>query len=160
LHLVFSAPETEAEQRAASAAMLENEVDWVITDCGGDQVPADAAVVLAVCGPESRSVRNASALQRLVREQAGESRLFFLLNSFDSGNAFHRRMRERLAAEAGSSLLPFAICPADELGEALSEGKTIFEFAPDAAVTGDFMRLVCWLGDFCQTTFCPTAEVA
>jgi cellulose biosynthesis protein BcsQ len=130
---------------------LQNDLDWIITDCDRDEVPNGADLVLVVCGPEPRSVMNAAAFRGLGRGPGHESNCIFLLNNFDASSEQHCRMRERLAAEAGSTLLPFAISKADELSEALLDGKTIFEFAPDAAACAEFSRLACWLGNHLTT---------
>ena len=160
LHLLFSAAEERAAHVAASIAMLQDELDWVITDCDLDQVSTDAALVLAVCGPEPRSVMNAGAFRRSWQARTGGARPFFLLNNFDRNNEFHGRMRERLAAEVGSQLLPFVISSSNELPEALSEQKTIFESAPEAMVCDDFVRLASWLGDHLETAAVHNVEVA
>ena len=109
---------------------------------------------------ERGSVMNAAALRRSLQAQQRQWPVFFLLNNFDSRNALHRRMRERLAAEAGRALLPFAVSKADELCEALSEQKTVLEFAPDAAVCGDFMRLAHWACNYFTSRDSRDREVA
>jgi len=160
LHLVFSSPEARADQVAGAIDVLRDELQWVIADCEIGQWTADADLLLAVCSPEPRSVMNAAALRRSLQAQQRQWPVFFLLNNFDSRNALHRRMRERLAAEAGRALLPFAVSKADELCEALSEQKTVLEFAPDAAVCGDFMRLAHWACNYFTSRDSRDREVA
>jgi cellulose biosynthesis protein BcsQ len=42
-------------------------------------------------------------------------------------------------------LLPFVIRRSASVPEALAEGMTVMDYAPEAAVAGDFMNLASWL---------------
>lgn len=152
LHLLFSAPGCEAAQRAAAVVMLQGNLDWMVTDCGLGSVPEDADLVLIVCAPEPRSVTNAAAFRRSLRDKHGNSNVFFLLNNYDEDAPFHRRMRAQLMAEIGPDLLPFVVSKAQEFSEAFAEGKTVFEFSPAASICGDFTRLASWLAEQFQTS--------
>src|SRR6202012_3638314 len=70
---------------------------------------------------------------------------YYLLNQFDSSLPLHLDVREVLRQQLGARLLPFVIRRAPAVSEALAEGMTVVDYAPDAAVSSDYMNVATWL---------------
>ena len=70
---------------------------------------------------------------------------FYLLNQFDVSLPLHLDVREVLRRQLGDRLLPFVIRRAPAVSEALAEGMTVVDYAPDAPVTEDYVHVATWL---------------
>jgi cellulose synthase operon protein YhjQ len=70
---------------------------------------------------------------------------FYLLNQFDASLPLHLDVREVMRQQLGERLLPFAIRRSPGMSEALAEGMTVMDYAPESAVAADYMNLVSWL---------------
>jgi cellulose synthase operon protein YhjQ len=69
----------------------------------------------------------------------------YLLNGFDASQPLHLDVREVLRQQLGDRLLPFVIRRSPAISEALAEGMTVMDYAPEAGVASDFMNLAAWL---------------
>ena len=69
----------------------------------------------------------------------------YLLNGFDSSQPLHLDVREVLRQQLGDRLLPFVIRRSPAVSEALAEGMTVMDYAPETAVAGDVQNLASWL---------------
>jgi cellulose synthase operon protein YhjQ len=72
---------------------------------------------------------------------------WYVLNQFDSSSPLQLDVREVLRQQLGERLLPFAIHRAPAVSEALAEGMTVIDYAPDSAAAEDIMNLVTWIRD-------------
>jgi len=72
---------------------------------------------------------------------------FYVLNQFDAALPLHLDVREVLRRQLGDRLLPFVIRRAPAVSEALAEGMTVVDYAPDAAIAEDYMNIAGWLRD-------------
>ena len=70
---------------------------------------------------------------------------YFLLNQFDASLPLHLDVREVLRRQLGDRLLPFVVRRAPAVPEALAEGMTVMDYAPDAAVSADYTNVASWL---------------
>jgi cellulose synthase operon protein YhjQ len=70
---------------------------------------------------------------------------FYVLNQFDTSLPLHLDVREVLRRQLGERLLPFVIRRAPAVSEALAEGMTVIDYAPDAAVAEDYQNVATWL---------------
>jgi cellulose synthase operon protein YhjQ len=70
---------------------------------------------------------------------------FYVLNQFDTSLPLHLDVREVLRRQLGDRLLPFVIRRAPSVSEALAEGMTVVDYAPDAPVTEDYLNVATWL---------------
>jgi len=70
---------------------------------------------------------------------------FYVLNQFDSSLPLHLDVREVMRRQLGDRLLPFVIRRAPAVSEALAEGMTVVDYAPDAPVAEDYLNLATWL---------------
>lgn len=70
---------------------------------------------------------------------------YFLLNQFDASSPLHLDLREVLRGELGDRLLPFVLRRSSAVSEALAEGMTVVDYAPDSPVAEDFTTLANWI---------------
>lgn len=69
----------------------------------------------------------------------------FLLTKFDHNISLHTDLRKWLGDQLKSRLMPVVLRRGDEVSEALAEGETIIDYAPNSGLTEDFQRLAEWL---------------
>jgi len=69
----------------------------------------------------------------------------YLLNQFDSSLPLHLDVREVLREQLGDRLLPFVLRRAPAVSEALAEGMTVMDYAPNSPVAEDFASLAGWV---------------
>ncbi len=70
---------------------------------------------------------------------------YYVLNQFDTSLPLHLDVREVMRRQLGERLLPFVIRRAPAVSEALAEGMTVVDYAPDAPVAEDYHNLATWL---------------
>jgi cellulose synthase operon protein YhjQ len=70
---------------------------------------------------------------------------FYVLNQFDPSLPLHLDVREVLREQLGDRLLPFALRRSAAVSEALAEGMTVVDYAPNSTVAEDFGRLAGWV---------------
>ena len=70
---------------------------------------------------------------------------FYVLNQFDPSLPLHLDIREVLREQLGDRLLPFVLRHTPVVSEALAEGMTVLDYAPNSAVTEDYSNLAAWL---------------
>jgi cellulose synthase operon protein YhjQ len=73
---------------------------------------------------------------------------FYLLNQFDGASALHRDVRSILQQRLGDRLLPFVLRYSCAVSEALAEGMTVIDYAPDSIAAEDYRQLAGWLRNF------------
>jgi cellulose synthase operon protein YhjQ len=69
----------------------------------------------------------------------------YVLNQFDPSLPLHLDIREVLREQLGDRLLPFTLRHAPAVSEALAEGMTVLDYAPNSAVTEDYASLAGWV---------------
>jgi cellulose synthase operon protein YhjQ len=70
---------------------------------------------------------------------------FYVLNQFDHSLPLHLDVREVLREQLGDRLLPFALRRAPAMSEALAEGMTVMDYAPNSTVAEDYGSLAGWV---------------
>ena len=70
---------------------------------------------------------------------------YYVLNQFDTSLPLHLDVREVMRRQLGERLLPFVVRRAPAVSEALAEGMTVVDYAPDAPVAEDYLNLATWL---------------
>lgn len=70
---------------------------------------------------------------------------YYVINQFDTSLPLHLDVREVMRRQLGDRLLPFVIRRAPAVSEALAEGMTVVDYAPDAPVAEDYLNLATWL---------------
>lgn len=102
--------------------------------------------------PDMNSVVSVSAIESFFRNHGagiytGGKQImpFYLLNQFDYSLPLHLDVREILREQIGDRLLPFALRRSAAVSEALAEGMTVIDYAPNAVVAEDFASLAGWV---------------
>ncbi len=105
--------------------------------------------VLVPLAPDMNSVISLHTVERCfdgVQNPEGKPVLpFYLLNGFDTSLPLHLDVREVLRGKLGERLLPFAVRRSPAVSEALAEGMTVLDYAPDTPIAEDYQRLAGWL---------------
>jgi len=108
-----------------------------------------APLVLIPVVPDLNSVVSVSAIDTFVQHNSsagGNMALpYYVLNQFDPSTPLHLDVREVLREQLGDRLLPFALRRAPAMSEALAEGMTVMDYAPNSSVVEDFGHLAGWL---------------
>ncbi len=98
----------------------------------------DMSSVVSVGSIDAFFQRNASA--------TGQPNMpFYILNQFDPSLPLHLDVREVLREQMGDRLLPFALRRTPAVSEALAEGMTVVDYAPNSTVAEDFGALAGWV---------------
>jgi cellulose synthase operon protein YhjQ len=107
------------------------------------------SITLVPVAPDMNSVISLGPMEKyfagLVDEEGKAAQPFYLLNQFDASVPLHLDVREVMRRQLGDRLLPFVIRRSQSVSEALAEGMTVMDYAPDQAVAGDYMNLASWL---------------
>jgi cellulose biosynthesis protein BcsQ len=106
-------------------------------------------VVLVPVTPDMNSVVSVSAIDSFFQHSAGSASAavmpYYVLNQFDASLPLHLDVREVLREQLGERLLPFALRRAPAVSEALAEGMTVMDYAPNSTVAEDFGNLAGWI---------------
>ncbi|MGB7267196.1 MAG: cellulose synthase operon protein YhjQ/BcsQ, partial [Terracidiphilus sp.] len=99
--------------------------------------------------PDMNSVVSVSSIDAFFDHNGGgpgkPALPYYVLNQFDPSLPLHLDVREVLREQLGDRLLPFALRRAPVVSEALAEGMTVMDYAPNSAVAEDFASLAGWV---------------
>lgn len=108
-----------------------------------------APTVLVPVVPDMSSVVSVSSIDAFFRHNltaTGQPVMpYYVLNQFDPSLPLHLDVREVLREQLGDRLLPFALRRATSVSEALAEGMTVMDYAPNSTVAEDFGALAGWV---------------
>ncbi|HEX3985465.1 MAG TPA: cellulose biosynthesis protein BcsQ [Acidobacteriaceae bacterium] len=152
----------DGERAAADPELLKREVARAAQDANRvliDVATGSAAMlrqalrlsptVLVPVVPDMASAVSLQSLETFFRNQEGLSgqplRAWFVLNQFDPSMPLQLDVREVLRQQLGERLLPFAIHRSTAVSEALAEGMTVIDYAPNSPAAEDIMNLVTWI---------------
>ena len=117
---------------------------WIIR-----RVARTGPVVLVPVAPDMNSVISLQTVERyfegLVDSDGRAILPYYVLNQFDAALPLHLDVREVLRRQLGDRLLPFVVRRSPAVSEALAEGMTVVDYAPDAAIAEDYMNIAGWL---------------
>ena len=106
-------------------------------------------LVLVPVIPDMNSVVSVSSIDAFFERNTGASGNaslpYYVLNQFDPSLPLHLDVREVLREQLGERLLAFALRRAPAVSEALAEGMTVMDYAPNSAVTEDYASLAGWV---------------
>jgi cellulose synthase operon protein YhjQ len=140
---------TEEIGRAAAGSHrvlldLNSSSAWLIRRLSGM-----SPTVLVPVAPDMNSVISLQAMERFfhgLNDQDGRAiQPFYVLNQFDASLPLHLDVREVLRRQLGDRLLPSVIRRSPVVSEALAEGMTVVDYAPEAAVAEDYVNIANWL---------------
>ena len=106
--------------------------------------------VLVPLAPDMSSVVSVSSIDAFFEHNGNgggqkPSLPYYVLNQFDPSLPLHLDIREVLREQLGDRLLPFVLRHTPVVSEALAEGMTVLDYAPNSALTEDYASLAAWL---------------
>ncbi len=105
--------------------------------------------ILVPLMPDMNSVVSVSSIDAFFDHNGGgpgkPSLPHYVLNQFDATLPLHLDVREVLREQLGDRLLPFVLRRAPAVSEALAEGMTVMDYAPNSPVAEDFLSLAGWV---------------
>jgi cellulose synthase operon protein YhjQ len=108
-----------------------------------------APLVLVPLVPDMNSAVSVSSIDSFFQHNSSPgskpSLPYYVLNQFDPSLPLHLDIREVLRELLGDRLLPFALRRAAAVSEALAEGMTVMDYAPNSTVAEDFGSLAGWV---------------
>ncbi len=105
--------------------------------------------VLVPVLPDMSSVASLGLLQVLLADEEGmPGTTLYLLNQFDASLPLHVDVRALLQEQLGDRLMPFVVRRSSAVSEALAEGMTVIDYAPDSEAAEDYRNLANWLRSF------------
>ncbi len=106
-------------------------------------------IVLVPVTGDMNSVISLHAVERVfqsIADRDGRPLLpYYVLNQFEPSLPLHLDVREVLRRQLGDRLLRFVIRRSQAVSEALAEGMTVVDYAPEAPVSQDYMDVASWL---------------
>jgi cellulose synthase operon protein YhjQ len=155
----------EVDQKASDDAAQEHLAEEIINNGrGAHRILLDLTVgsswivrrmsrmnptILVPVAPDMNSVISLQTVEKFfsgVNDGDGRPlQPFYVLNQFDTSLPLHLDVREVMRRQLGDRLLPFVIRRAPAVSEALAEGMTVVDYAPDAPVAEDYLNLATWL---------------
>jgi len=138
--------EISRNSRAASRVMVD-----LATASGATtrRVLRMSPTILVPVIPDMSSVVSVGSIdaffQRNVSATGQPIMPFYILNQFDPSLPLHLDVREVLREQMGDRLLPFALRRTPAVSEALAEGMTVVDYAPNSTVAEDFGALAGWV---------------
>ncbi len=122
------------------------------------RLPDMLPTVLVPVAPDMNSVISLQAVEKYfdgAADSEGNAILpNYILNQFDASLPLHLDVREVLRRQLGERLLPFVIRRAPAVSEALAEGMTVVDYAPDAGIAEDYRNIANWL----RSTSAPASQ--
>ena len=123
---------------------LSPSVPWVLR-----RIARMNSIVIVPMAPDMSSVISLNTVERFFADvtDANGKPLHprYVLNGFDASQPLHLDVREVLRQQLGDRLLPFVIRRSPAVSEALAEGMTVMDYAPETAVAADVLNLASWL---------------
>jgi cellulose synthase operon protein YhjQ len=106
-------------------------------------------LVLVPVVPDMNSVVSVSSIDAFFQHNSSQPgkliQPYYILNQFDSSLPLNLDVREVLRAQLGDRLLPFVLRRAPAMSEALAEGMTVMDYAPNSSLAEDFNLLAGWV---------------
>jgi cellulose biosynthesis protein BcsQ len=104
-------------------------------------------LVLVPVIPDMNSVVSVGSIDAFFEHNLGATGglPYYVLNQFDPSLPLHLDVREVLREQLNERLLTFALRRSPAISEALAEGMTVMDYAPNSTVSEDFSSLSGWV---------------
>ncbi len=106
-------------------------------------------IVLVPLAPDMNSVISLQMVERYFKGvldvEGRRLQPYYVINQFDSSLPLHLDVREVLRRQLADRLLPNVIRRSPSVSEALAEGMTVIDYAPDGSASEDFRNTANWL---------------
>ncbi|MDE1178435.1 MAG: cellulose synthase operon protein YhjQ/BcsQ [Edaphobacter sp.] len=135
-----------ASSRGTHRILLDLSVNsaWIIRN-----IARMSPKILVPLAPDMNSVISLQSIEKffqgMVDADGRPLQPYYVINQFDVSLPLHLDVREVLRRQLGDRLMPFVIHRAPEVSEALAEGMTVVDYAPESPVSGDYMNVANWL---------------
>ena len=137
-----------------SVAPVQKFLDHLVVDVQrgreGALLAGATPVALLAAVPDVSSLVGARALKRILSENNSVSQPICVLNKFDSSQALHTEIRGWF--EENFSQV-FTLQRSDLVNEALAEGLTVVDWAPQSPIAADFLHLFHTIQNIMPTSF-------
>jgi cellulose biosynthesis protein BcsQ len=112
-----------------------------------DKLPSatNNTTCIVVLSPDIRCALQVRNIERTFSRHGSGTLPYYLLNRYDAAIPLHQEVRESLTNHLGDRLVPFTVRCSNEVPQALSEGLTVVDSAPDCSVAHDVVQLADWL---------------
>jgi cellulose synthase operon protein YhjQ len=108
-----------------------------------------APTVLVPVVPDMNSVVSVGSIDAFFQHNSNPAGAkvvpYYVLNQFDATLPLHLDVREVLREQLGERLLPLSLRRTPAVSEALAEGMTVMDYAPNSTAAEDFSCLAGWL---------------
>jgi cellulose synthase operon protein YhjQ len=107
-----------------------------------------APMILVPVTPDMNSVVSVTSIDDFFEHNSpagSKVPLYYVMNQFDPSLPLHLDIREVLRQQLGDRLLPFALRRTPAVSEALAEGMTVMDYAPNSTVAEDYGALAGWV---------------
>lgn len=149
-------PETAAQEVLSSEVMKYSRgVSRVVVDLATAsgattrRVLRMSPLVLVPMVPDMNSVVSVSSIDSFfmhnINPNSKQLMPFYILNQFDASQPLHLDIREILREQLGDRLLTITLRRTPAVSEALAEGMTVMDYAPNSTVAEDFANLAGWV---------------
>ena len=132
---------------------LNGSSGWIVR-----RLPGMLPTVLVPVAPDMNSVISLQAVEKYfagaLDSEGNAIQPNYILNQFDASLPLHLDVREVLRRQLSERLLPFVIRRAPAVSEALAEGMTVIDYAPEAGIVEDYMNIASWL----RSTSAPASQ--
>jgi len=160
IQMVTIDPESLGQETAAPEALSaeitkysRNGVSRIIVDLATAsgattrRVLRMSPLVLVPMLPDMNSVVSVTSIDSFFQHNVNSKQVmpFYILNQFDSSLPLHLDIREILREQLGDRLLTLSLHHAPAVSEALAEGMTVMDYAPNSTVAEDFANLAGWV---------------
>jgi cellulose biosynthesis protein BcsQ len=161
---VVNRPHTVDDDWVGSACnQLEGEFDRMIVDISPafpqaflQKVLRDAVAVVPLLPDLRTAFRVEPLLDRLMslRDECGSALpIYFLLSQFDPNVRLHCEISDWLQEAFSPMVLPLTLRRGDEVSEAMADGETVIDYAPNSGIAHDFHSLATWIKQLPSTGF-------
>jgi cellulose biosynthesis protein BcsQ len=155
IHIINRPRAVDDDWVTSACNHLDGEYDRMILDMSPmfpqsylERVLRDAVAIVPLLPDLRTACRIEPLLKRLgaLREECNALLpVYFLLSQFDPHVRLHCEIGEWLQDSFGPLVLPLTLRRGDEVSEALADGGTVIDYAPNSGIAQDYRALAAWI---------------